>query len=101
MASMARWAVGGGLGAFLLLCVLFCMASPHGNEFPIFAVLALGNSISAAGMFALFGAVRAIQAELRETQRQLKHWQSIQSLDIGLDESSSHITRSKSRDQDF
>lgn len=89
MVSMLRWAIAGGIGTFVLLYAMFMMAfGGHDGNMAVCAVLAFGNAISAAAACALFAGMKLVLSELRETQRQLKHWQSIQSLDIGLDEPS-------------
>jgi len=96
MVSMLRWSLGGGLGAFVVLYVLFGIALGGRGEMGICAVLAFGNAISIAGICAMFAAMKSLLVEIREMQRQLKHWQSIQSLDVGLDEPSTHLRRSRS-----
>ena len=73
--SACIWHAGG----FALLTAMFLWATWNGfvAERGLWVVFSFMGAILAA-IGALFSAVKIIQEELRETRRELKHWQSIQ-----------------------
>jgi hypothetical protein len=75
---MATWAgIGFAIGT-LVLFVLFRIgterAIPEGGILFAFSVM---GGIPAAAIGALFGAVKILQDEMKETRREMKHWQSM------------------------
>jgi hypothetical protein len=82
MSRMLKYA-GAGFGVgFLILFVIFNLCVPDGNrkEGISFSFSIMG-AVPAAAMCALFGAVQILQDEMRETRRQMKHWQSLFQID--------------------
>jgi hypothetical protein len=64
---------------FVVLVVMFLVATPnHVGERSLWIVFSITGAIPVAAIAALFSAVKTIQEELRETRRELKHWQSMQ-----------------------
>src|SRR5437764_467794 len=82
-----------GLGAvagFIVIGMLFD-ATAHWRERVLLEVLYVFGALPGAAVGALIGAVNVLQKELRETRRELKHWQSIQQMDEDLSMPSTHI----------
>lgn len=78
MMRMLTWAgVGFGIGFLVLLALFYiCMRRQVPDE-GLFLVFSFMGAIPAAAFFALFAAVKIFQDEMRETRREMKHWQSI------------------------
>jgi hypothetical protein len=92
MKSMIFWAGLGSVVGFLALWVVFVIVvQPRGPDGAVFFVFSIMGAIPATAIGAIFAGVNFIQKEMRETRRELKHWQSIQQLDVDLDKPSIHI----------
>ncbi len=77
MARMFGWAVLGAFIGFLVYNVAFLATGDFTRrEFGLLIVLSTLGAFPAAILATLFAAVSIIQAELRETRREMKHWQS-------------------------
>src|SRR5262249_50435493 len=63
---------------FFLLVVMFALATPHRDDWPVLCAFSFMGAVPFAAIGALFGAVSTIREEMRETRRELKHWQSMQ-----------------------
>src|SRR4051812_43705329 len=76
----------GGVAAFILLWALFSATlGRNGPDHGIVTVFSVMGAIPGAAIGALFAAVSVIRMELREIRRELKHWQSLQTLDMDVD----------------
>jgi hypothetical protein len=63
-----------GLFGLWVLFKLFVHERPPEGLWFVFSVM---GAIPVSATFALFGAVQTIQEEMRETRREIKHWQSL------------------------
>jgi hypothetical protein len=93
MASMVRWALAAWFVSFIIVLGLLLAWSHGRGDLAALSLLSILAGTPAAILVALFAGVKLILTELRETQRLLKHWHSIQSLDVDLDESRSRFQR--------
>ena len=91
MKTMVLWTGIGAILGFILIWVIFGIFDRHQNDNGVKVVLSVMGAIPAAILGALFAAVSVIQKELRETRRELKHWQSIQQMDEELSKPSTQI----------
>jgi len=86
MKTMVLWSVLGATAGFVFLFLAFRIATePHHGEQGLWIVFSIMGAIPAAAIGAIFAAAKTVQLELREARRELKHWQSIQQLDVDLD----------------
>lgn len=92
MARMWISALIGAVVGFVVLMVMFLMCTPPGPpERGIWFVFSIMGAIPVAAIASLFAAVSVIQAELRETQRAIKHWQSTFQLADDVDKPSTQF----------
>jgi len=78
---MSRMYTLAGVGFFiglLGLWGLFAACAPRGPaDSALWFAFAVMGAIPVSATFALFGAVKSIQEEMRETRRELKHWKTL------------------------
>ena len=92
MKRMGLWAGIGAVGGFILFYACFRVGTrPHDSDHGLWVVFSIMGAFIVAAIGALFAAVSVFQSEMHETRRELKHWKSIQQLDIELDKPSTHI----------
>jgi hypothetical protein len=92
MKRMVLWAgTGWVVGFFLCYACFYLSAGPHDTDRKTWVAYSIMFALPVAAIGALFAGVSVIQKQLRETQRELKYWQSIQQLDIELDKPSTHF----------
>jgi hypothetical protein len=78
MSRMFTLAGVGFVAGLLTLWALFtvCVPDPP-RERPLWFAFSVMGAIPVSAMFALFGAVKSLQDEMKETRREMKHWQSM------------------------
>jgi hypothetical protein len=92
MQNMVIWAGFGAFVGFLVLQAAFAiLVRPLGPDGAVFFVISIMGAIPAAAIGALFAGVNVIQKEMRETRRDLKHWQSVRQMDVDSENPSTHF----------
>lgn len=79
MARMVGWGFAGAVVGFLVIFVVFLLATEPQRlpaERGIWAAFSFLGAIPVSAMFSLFAGVSVMQAEIREMRREFKHWES-------------------------